>query len=52
MLIIPPTPRDIDVMVEMGRRDAASWAAEHGLMSEADKAAIQAQPLRKPRGGE
>jgi len=31
MMIIPPTPEDIDRIVEMGMKDATSWAQEQGV---------------------
>lgn len=49
MLVIPPTPQDIDVLVAMGEADAAAWAAENGLMAADEAAAVRARPL--PRKG-
>lgn len=39
MMIIPPTPAEIDNIVQMGAEDAAAWAREHGLMPPLDGAA-------------
>lgn len=51
MLVIPPSPGDIDVLVQMGERDAAAWAAEHGLMAAEEAAAVHARPLEPPQRG-
>jgi hypothetical protein len=32
MMIIPPTPDEIDIIVKMGADDATSWAREQGLL--------------------
>jgi hypothetical protein len=32
MMVIPPTPDEIDGIVEMGVKDATAWAQEHGLL--------------------
>jgi hypothetical protein len=32
MMVIPPTPDEVDGIVEMGIKDATAWAREHGLL--------------------
>jgi hypothetical protein len=47
MLIIPPTPEQVDTIVDMGTRDATSWAVEQGLLP-ASAAPPDAPPAGAP----